>query len=96
MSRVWKEAREVQQHQFITEFIAAYIQGLYKGDTVNPTGLTVNQGCSQVSTGLPRALTSAGRRSGQISEAATTDGAGTTAVETGMEPPFQGAQKSGP
>ncbi len=27
----------------MTGYIAAYIQGLYKGDTVHPTGLTVNQ-----------------------------------------------------
>jgi hypothetical protein len=36
--------------KFITENIAANIQGVYKGGTVHPTGLTVNQGCSQVST----------------------------------------------
>jgi hypothetical protein len=29
------------------------MQGVYKGGTVHPTGLTINQGCSQVSTGLP-------------------------------------------
>jgi hypothetical protein len=35
----------------ITEYIAAYIQILYKGDAVHPTGLTVKQGCRQLSTG---------------------------------------------
>jgi hypothetical protein len=49
--KLWKEAQqEVRLHYFITGYIAAYIQGLYKGDTVHLTGLTVNQGCSQVST----------------------------------------------
>ncbi len=33
-----------------TEYIAAFIQGLYKGVRVHPTGLAVNQGCRQVST----------------------------------------------
>ncbi len=48
---LWKEAqREVRQHLFITVYIAAYIQGLYKITRVHPTGLTVNQGCRQVST----------------------------------------------
>jgi hypothetical protein len=29
-SHMWKEARqEVRQHWFITEYIAAYVQGLY-------------------------------------------------------------------
>ncbi len=46
---------------------AAYIQGLYKGSRVHPTGLTINQGCRQDSTELPRALASAGRRRGQRS-----------------------------
>jgi hypothetical protein len=47
---LWKEAQqEVWQHWFITVYIAAYIQGLYKGARVHPTGLTVNQGCRQVS-----------------------------------------------
>ncbi len=50
-SPLWKkEQQEVRQHWFIQWYIAAYIQGLYKGDTIHPTGLTVNQGCSQVST----------------------------------------------
>jgi hypothetical protein len=30
--------------------ITDYIQGLYKGARIHPTGLTVNQACSQVST----------------------------------------------
>jgi hypothetical protein len=48
---MWKEAQQrVRQHWFITEYVAAFIQGLYKGASVHPTGLTVNQGCSQVST----------------------------------------------
>ncbi len=34
---------------------------------VHPTGLTTDQGCRQVSTGLPRALASARRRRGQRS-----------------------------
>jgi hypothetical protein len=36
---------------FITEYIAAYIQVLYKGDALHLTSLTVNQGCRQLSTG---------------------------------------------
>jgi hypothetical protein len=40
---------------------------VYKGASVHPTGLTVNQGCSQVSQGSPRALASAGRRRDQRS-----------------------------
>ncbi len=36
----------------LNTYIAAYIQVLYKGDAVHPTGLTVNQGCRQLSTGL--------------------------------------------
>jgi hypothetical protein len=48
---LWKEAqREVRPHWFIPEYIAAYIQVLYKGGAVHPTGLTVNQGCRQLST----------------------------------------------
>ncbi len=47
---MWKEqARQLGQHYFITEYIAAYTQGLYKGAGVHPTGLAVNQGCRQVS-----------------------------------------------
>jgi hypothetical protein len=46
--KLWKKVqREIQKHQFITEYIVAYIQGLCKGAWVHPTGLTVNQGCSQ-------------------------------------------------
>ncbi len=43
--------KRYDRHKFITEYIAAYIQGLYKGARVHPTSLIVNQGCSQVSTG---------------------------------------------
>jgi hypothetical protein len=54
MNMLWKEVqRQVQQHYFTTEYIADYIQVLYKGDAVLPTGLTVNQGCRHLSTGLP-------------------------------------------
>ncbi len=35
---------------FISSYIAAYIQVLYRIDRVHPTGLTVNQGCRQLST----------------------------------------------
>jgi hypothetical protein len=43
IKRLWKEAqREVRQHKFINEYIAAYIQVLYeyKSDAVHPPGLT--------------------------------------------------------
>jgi hypothetical protein len=51
---LWKEAQqEVQQHWLISNYIAAYIQVLYRVDRVHPTGLTINQGWSQLSTGLP-------------------------------------------
>ncbi len=92
--------QEVRQHQFIQWYIAAFIQGLYKGYTVHQTGLTVSQGCSQVSTGLPPSpelwcQPAWGEVRGQISEAVTADGAGTDAVETGMAPPVQDMQKTG-
>jgi hypothetical protein len=52
-SPLWKEAQqEVQQHWFIDSYIAAYIQVLYRATIVHPTGLTVNQGCRQLSTPL--------------------------------------------
>jgi hypothetical protein len=42
---LWKKAQqEVRQHWFITEYIAAYIQVLYKGGAVHPAGLTVTRG----------------------------------------------------
>ncbi len=48
---VLKEARqEVRQHWFIDSYISAYIQVLYRVTGVHPTGLTVDQGCRQVST----------------------------------------------
>jgi hypothetical protein len=52
-SSVWKKAQKaVRQHWFIDSYIAAYIQVLYRVTGVHPTGLTVNQGCRQVSTGM--------------------------------------------
>jgi hypothetical protein len=55
INAVWKEAqRGVLQHWFIDSYISAYyIQTLYRVTGVHPTGLTVNQGCCQVSKGLP-------------------------------------------
>ncbi len=53
-SPLWKEAQqEVWHHWFINSYIAAYtayIQVPYRVDRVHPTGLTVNQGCRQLST----------------------------------------------
>ncbi len=49
VSRWW---RCVCLSRGIAGYIAAHIQGLYKVARVHPTGLTVNQGCRQVSTGL--------------------------------------------
>jgi hypothetical protein len=72
-SELWKQARqEVRQHWFIHSYIAAYtytgtVHVLSSVAGVHPAGLTANQGCRQVSTGLPRALASAGRRRGQRS-----------------------------
>jgi hypothetical protein len=49
-----KEAQqEVRQHWFIDSYVAAYIQVQYRVIGVHPTGLTIDQGCRQVSTGLP-------------------------------------------
>ena len=49
-SPLWKQARqEVRQHWFIDSYIAAYIQVLYMVDRVHLTGLTMNQGCRQLS-----------------------------------------------
>jgi hypothetical protein len=45
---MWKET-----HWFIDSYISAYIQTLYRVTGVHPSGLTINQGCRQVSTGLP-------------------------------------------
>jgi hypothetical protein len=51
---LWRKAQqEVRQHWFIDRYIAAYIQVLYRLTEVHLTGLTVDQGCRQVSTGLP-------------------------------------------
>jgi hypothetical protein len=51
---LWKEAQqEEQQHWFIDGYIAAYIQVPHRVIGVHPTGLTVDQGFRQVSTGLP-------------------------------------------
>jgi hypothetical protein len=48
---IWKEAQqEVRQHWFIDSYISVCIQKLYRVTVVHPTGLTVNQGCRQVST----------------------------------------------
>jgi hypothetical protein len=50
-SPLWKEGQqEVQQHKFISSYIAAYIQILYRVARVHPTGLTANPGCRQLST----------------------------------------------
>ncbi len=47
---LWKEAQqEVRQHWFIDSYIAAYIQVQYRVIGEHPTGLTVDQGCRQVS-----------------------------------------------
>jgi hypothetical protein len=44
-NKMWKKAQqEVGQHWFIAEYIEAYIQVLYKGGAVHPTGLTVTRG----------------------------------------------------
>jgi hypothetical protein len=40
----------IVQLWFITSYIAAHIQVLNRVDRVHPTGLTVNQGCRQLST----------------------------------------------
>ncbi len=55
LRRLWKEAQhEVRHLWFIDSYISAYIQELYRVNGVHPTALTVNQGCTQVSTGLPQ------------------------------------------
>ncbi len=43
---------------------------MYRVARVHPTGLTINQGCRQLSTGFPQALASAGRRRSQRSNGA--------------------------
>jgi hypothetical protein len=56
-SLLWKGMQqEVWQHWFIDSYIAAYIQGLYRAVRVHPTGLTINQGCRQISTTSPKSL----------------------------------------
>jgi hypothetical protein len=50
-SPMWKEAQqEVRQQWFIDSYMTTYIQVLYRVTGVHPTGLTVDQGCVQVST----------------------------------------------
>jgi hypothetical protein len=50
-SPLWKEAQqEVRPHWFIDSYISAYKQELNRVAGVPPTGLTVSQGCRQVST----------------------------------------------
>jgi hypothetical protein len=76
--------------------IAAYIQGLYRVARVHPTGLTVNQGCRQVSTGLPPELwprLDGEEVRGLTSLAVPVDGTGTASVEPVMALPVPGVQK---
>jgi hypothetical protein len=63
-----------------------------------PTGLTINEGSSLVSTELPPSSGFGRQEESQrsISVAMTADGAGTAAVETTMAPPVQSVQKTGP
>ncbi len=78
---MWKEqARQLRQHWFITKYIAAYIQGLYKGARVHTTGLAVNQGCRPVSRGLPPSSGLGWKE--KRSEAVPFDVTGTASVET--------------
>jgi hypothetical protein len=68
VKKLWKEAQqEVRQHWFISSYKAAYIQVLYRVDTVRLTGLTITRGVGSSPQGSPRALASAGRRRGQRS-----------------------------
>ncbi len=57
----------MRQHWFISSYIAAYIQVLYRVDRVRSTGLTVTRGIGSSPQGSPRSLASAGRRRGQRS-----------------------------
>jgi hypothetical protein len=94
---LWKEAQqEVRQHWFIDGYIAAYIQVLYRVTGVHPTGLTVDQGCRQVSTGLPPELwprLEGEEVRGPTSVAVPVDGTGTASVAPVMAPPVPGVQK---
>jgi hypothetical protein len=66
--KLWKKVQqEVRQHWFISNYIAAYIQVLYRVARVLWTGLTITRGVGSSPQGSPRALASAGRRRGQRS-----------------------------
>ncbi len=79
-----------------SEYIAAYIQGLYNIVRVLGGGCPVRQDTSEqkyASTGLPRALVSAWRRRGLTSWAESAGAADTASVEAIKASPVQGIQK---
>ncbi len=95
-TKLWKEAQqEVRKQWFISGYIAAYIQVLYRVDRVRLTGLIVTRGIGsspQGSLELWPWLEGEEVR-GPTSLAVPVDGTGTVSVEAVKAPPVSGVQK---
>jgi hypothetical protein len=93
---LWKKAQqEVRQHWFISDYIAAYIQVLYRVTRVCRTGLTVSRGIGSSPRGSPKLWPRLEGEEvrGPTSLAVPIEGTGIAYVEAVKAPPVLGVQK---